>query len=160
MKIRTAVLIGVICAACFIGLCVIVLAIYGVSSVIRGDRLMQQRREQRIASVNGYVDDVTEKRAGDPPQYLFHVEYRILKPPYPTAAKMEESIGKADSTENVSGETRLEWLGNPSSDPVLLRATFDEAGLLKELDYVYGHETIGRSPLDWKREIEIKAPAR
>lgn len=153
------ILVGLTCVLCVLVLCVVALAVYGVSSFIRDDRLAQQRREQHIASVNDYVDNITEKRSGEPPQFYYHVEYRMLKAPYPTAAKMEESIGKADSRESASGEAQLEWWGNPSSNKVLLRATFDKDGLLEKLDYFYKHETIGRSPLDWQKEIEVTVPA-
>jgi hypothetical protein len=128
--------------------------------VIRNDRAGSERQEQHRASVDAYIDELTEKRTGDPPEFLYHVEYRILKTPYPTAATMQQRLGTADSIKTVGSETQLEWLGNPSSQPVLLRADFAKDGKLSKLHYYYKQETIGRWPSDWEKEIQVTTPIR
>lgn len=134
--------------------------VFTVVRVTRNSRLVFERQEQHLVAVDKYVDELTEKRAGKPPEFFYNVEYRILKTPYPTAAIVQQRIGTADSVKNVGAETELEWLGNPSSQPVLLRADFAEDGKLSKLHYFYKHETIGRWPSEWEKEIEITTPAR
>ena len=123
---------------------------------LKRDPVAQKAREERLASVERYVNQTTEQHAGEPPQFLYYVEYRILKKPYPSASEMEAALGRADSRSETSGGARLEWLGNPSSDPVLLGADFDKNQKLAKLDYHLKRETIGRWPSDWQKEIEIR----
>jgi hypothetical protein len=139
---------------------VIVSGVLMFGRAVRNNRAESARREQHLAAVDQYIDELTEKRTGEPPQFLYHVEYRILKMPYPTAAAMQQRIGTADSTKTAREETQLEWLGNPSSQPVLLRADFAKDGKLSKLNYYYKHETIGRWPSDWQKEILITTPVR
>ena len=149
---------GVAIGILLLGVIVCGVLIFG--RAIRNDRVASERREQHLASVDEYVDELTEKRTGDPPDFLYHVEYRILKIPYPTEAAMQQRIGTADSVKRVGSETQLEWLGNPSSQPVLLRADFAKDGKLNKLHYYYKRETIGRWPSDWEKEIQIATPTR
>ena len=144
---------GVAIAVVLIAVMVVGFVIFG--RVIRNNHAASERREQHLASVDQYVDEITEKGIGDPPKFLYHVEYRILKIPYPTDAAMQQRIGPADSVKTDGGETQLEWLGNPSSQPVLLRADFAKDGKLSKLHYYYKQETIGRWPSDWEKEIQI-----
>src|SRR4051794_3380448 len=139
---------------------VIAFGVLTVSRTVRQSRLASESRQRRLASVDKYIDELTEKRIGDPPEFLYHVEYRILKTPYPNAAIMQQRIGTADSVKNVGPETHLEWLGNPTSQPVLLQADFANDGKLGKLHYYYKNETIGRRPSEWEKEIEIKTPTR
>jgi hypothetical protein len=139
---------------------VIAFGFLAIGRVIIKDRHATEHRVQYLTSVDEYIDELTEKHTGDPPEFLYHVEYRILKTPYPTAAIVQQRIGTPDSVKNVGPEMQLEWLGNPSSQPVLLRADFGKDGKLTKLHYYYKHETIGRWPSDWEKEIEILTPTR
>ena len=144
----------------FLLLAVIVFGALIFVRTIRDNRAAFERREQHLASVDKYIDELTEKGIGDPPQFLYHVEYRILKKPYPTAAVMQQRIGTADTIKSVGPETQLDWLGNPSSQPVLLRAEFAKDGKLSKLYYYYKQETIGRWPSDWQKDIQITTTIR
>ncbi|MEK6337228.1 MAG: hypothetical protein AABM67_20085 [Acidobacteriota bacterium] len=139
------------------GFVVLVLGIVLLAGLrfVRQEKGSQREREERLASVERYVNQITEERTGEPPEFLYSVRYRILKQPYPTASGMEAAIGKADSRSQTFDGTRLEWLGNPSSDPVLLRADFDSDLKLKKIEYHLKHEKIGRWPSDWQKEVEI-----
>lgn len=139
---------------------VIVFGALIIGRVMTKDRAASERQEQHRATVDAYIDELTEKQIGDPPKFLYHVEYRILKTPYPTEAAMQQRIGTADSIKTVGSETQLEWLGNPSSQPVLLRADFAKDGKLSKLHYYYKQETIGRWPSDWEKEIQVTTPVR
>ncbi|HXT63093.1 MAG TPA: hypothetical protein VN696_08665 [Pyrinomonadaceae bacterium] len=136
-------------------LAVIVSVAFRFTSIKR-DRVSQKAREERLASVERYVNQATEQHTGEPPQFLYYVEYRILKKPYPSVSEVEAALGRADSRSETSSGTKLEWLGNPSSDPVLLGANFDKNQKLEKLDYHLKRETIGRWPSDWQKEIEIR----
>lgn len=139
-------------------LAVIIVGALTVRRAITKGHAASERREQHLATVDEYVDELTEKHIGDPPQFLYHVEYRILKSPYPTEAAMQQRIGTADSLKTVGQERQLEWLGNPSSQPVLLRADFAKDVKLSRLHYYYKQETIGRWAADWEKEIQITTP--
>lgn len=139
---------------------VIAFGIVFISRATRNNRLAFERREQHLVAVDKHIDELTEKRIGDPPEFLYHVEYRILRTPYPTSAMLQQLMGKADAEKHVGSEIQLEWLGNPTSQPVLLRADFAKDGKLSKLHYYYKNETIGRWPSDWEKEIEIRTPAR
>ena len=128
------------------------------SRAIRHNRATFERQEKHLASVDEYVDELTEKHTGEPPKFAYYVEYRILKTPYPTEAAIQQRIGTADSMKTVGPERQLEWLGNPSSQPVLLRADFAKDGKLSKLHYYYKQETIGRWPSDWEKDIQITTP--
>ena len=141
-------------------LVVIVIGALTFRRVMRNDRAATERRAQHLASVDEYVDELTEKHIGDPPKFLYHVEYRILKTPYPTETAMQQRIGNADSIKHDGPETQLEWLGNPSSQPVLLRADFGKDGKLSKLHYYYKQETIGRWAADWEKELQITTTSR
>ena len=149
---------GVAIAIFLLGVLLFGVLIFG--RVSRNNRAASERLEQHLASVEEYIDESTEKRTGDPPDFLYHVEYRILKTPYPTEAAMQQRIGPADSIKRIGSETQLEWLGNPSSQPVLLRADFAKVGKLSKLHYYYKQETIGRWPSDWEKEMLITTPTR
>ncbi len=140
------------------GVLLLVLAVVVLSFIrfARVERTSVREREQRLSSVEHYVDDISEKRTGQPPEFLYYVEYRILKQPYPTASATESAIGKADLRKESHDGIELEWHGAPSSDDLLLKAEFGNDQLLKKLDYHYGHEIIGRWPSDWQKEIPIK----
>lgn len=147
-------------AIAFVLLCVIILGVLIFGRAIRNNRAANEAQEQHLATVDRYVDEVTESRIGDPPEFLYHVKYRILKTPYPTRDAMQQRLGSADSIKTVGAETQLEWLGNPSSQPVLLRADFTKDGKLNKLHYYYKQETIGRWPSDWEKEIQMTTPPR
>jgi len=149
---------GVAIAVLLLG--VIAFGVLTLVRSVRNGRLAFERQQQHLVAVDKYVDELTEKRFGSPPEFFYNVEYRILKTPYPTAAIVQQRIGPADSVKNVGNETELEWLGNPSSQPVLLRADFAKDGKLSKLHYLYKHETIGRWPSEWEKEIEITTPTR
>ncbi len=122
---------------------------------VRLDHTKQQAREAHLASVEQYVNDVTDKRSGKPPEFLYYVEYRVLKQPYPTVGKVESAIGPADLKKESHDGIQLEWRGAPSSDDLLLKAEFGNDQLLKKLDYHYKQEIIGRWPSEWQKEIPI-----
>src|ERR1041385_1529547 len=96
--------------------------------VIRNDRAGSERQEQHRASVDAYIDELTENRTGDPPEFLYHVEYRILRTPYPTVATMQQRLGTADSIKTVGSETPLEWLRQPNRQTGTLRGDLWEGG--------------------------------
>jgi hypothetical protein len=144
LSIALAILLGVL-----------LVVVFGFVRFARHNRETIQARDQRLAAVEQYVDTISEKRNGNPPEFLYSVEYRILKQPYPTVSKMESAIGKADSKKESHDGIQLEWHGAPSSDDLLLRADFDSDQSLKKLDYHYKQEVIGRWPSDWQKEIPI-----
>ena len=136
-------------------LVVLAVVVLGFIRFARLERTSVREREQRLSSIEHYVDDISEKRTGQPPEFLYYVEYRILRQPYPSASAMESSIGKADLRKESHDGIQLEWRGAPSSDDLLLKADFGSDQLLKRLDYHYAHEIIGRWPSDWQKEIPI-----
>ncbi len=154
MTNKKAIAIG-LSISLFVLLIAVAVVAFGFMRFIRIDRGKQQAREAHLAAIEQYVNDVTEKRSGKPPEFLYYVEYRILKQPYPTVAKMESAIGPADSRKESHDGIELEWRGAPSSDDLLLRAEFGGDQLLKKLDYHYKQEVIGRWPSDWQKEIPI-----
>jgi hypothetical protein len=148
--------IAIVLSVALLGLLIIAaIAAFGFIRFVKIDHSKQQAREAHLASVEQYVNDVSEKRSGKPPDFLYYVEYRVLKQPYPTISTVQTVLGPPDSRKESHDGIQLEWRGAPSSDDLLLSAEFGNDQLLKKIDYHYQHEIIGRWPSEWQKDIPI-----